>query len=103
MAEEIGKSEIQAAHSQNREPGSGQWLLEGDLFDDWLTGRVPLIWLNGDDSCGKTVLCSSIIDKLQNSIGHSSSEVQCVLAYFCFSWDSRESCNLGVILRSILA
>ena len=32
---------------QLREPGTGQWLLDQDLFKSWEEGSIQSIWLHG--------------------------------------------------------
>ena len=94
----IDQSDAQAARQRKREPKTGQWFLEGPIFSQWLNGTTPFVWLNGDVGCGKTILCSSIVEKLQDT------EPQiCTTAYFYFSWDNTDSHDLGILLKSILA
>ncbi|CUS10700.1 unnamed protein product, partial [Tuber aestivum] len=39
-----------------REPGTGNWLLEGRDYMDWKEGRGGVFWLHGIPGCGKSVL-----------------------------------------------
>ena len=94
----IDQRYIQAARQRKREPKTGQWLLEGQIFRDWFEGITPLVWLNGGVGCGKSILCSSLIEKLQNTTEHP-----CTLAYFYSSWDNPASHDLDVILSCILS
>ena len=94
----IDQSDAQAARQRKREPKTGQWFLGGPLFRQWLNGTTPFVWLNGDVGCGKTILCSSIVEKLQ----HPEAQL-CTTAYFYFSWDSSDSHDLGILLKCILA
>lgn len=94
----IDQRDAQATRQRKREPETGRWFLEGHLFKEWLSAETPFIWLNGDVGCGKSILCSSIVDKLQQAGGQA-----CTTAYFYFSWDSSESHDLGTVLGCILA
>ena len=82
---------------------TGQWFLNGKIFAEWIHGKEPVIWLNGDVGSGKTILCSSIIEKVQPSTTSSDSLSQGTMAYFYISWADARTQDLGVILRSILA
>ena len=94
----IDQSDTQAARQRKREPETCQWFFENDIFKQWLDGTTPFVWLNGDVGCGKSILCSSIVEKLQHA------RVQlCTTAYFYFSWDNSDSHDLGILLRCILA
>ena len=94
----IDQRDVQAARQTKREPETGLWFLEGRSFGEWLNGTTPFVWLNGDMGCGKSILCSSIVDKLQQTEGQL-----CTIAYFYFSWDSPDSHDLGIMLKCILA
>lgn len=94
----IDQRDAQAARQRRREPETGQWFFEGQLFRDWLNGDHSFLWLNGDVGCGKTILCSSIVEKLQGTVDHLYTT-----AYFYFSWDNADSHDLGIVLRCILA
>ena len=82
---------------------TGKWLLNGKIFKEWIHGEVSFIWLNGDVGSGKTVLCSSVIEKVQSSTTPGDSLNQGTVAYFYISWADARTHDLGVILRSILA
>lgn len=94
---------MQAGHQQNREPGTGGFYVDNASFRDWLNGTTPYVWLNGDVGCGKTVLCSSFIEKLQTNNPHELDFHECTLAYFYFTWNDTKAHDFGTFLRSILA
>ena len=82
---------------------TGQWFLNVELFEEWIYGKVSFIWLNGDVGSGKTILCSSIIEKVRSSTIPDNSLSQGTMAYFYVSWADASTHDIGVILRSILA
>ncbi|KAJ7080062.1 hypothetical protein C8R44DRAFT_908945, partial [Mycena epipterygia] len=58
----------QADIFNSRQPGTGQWLLEHDLFKNWKWGTNNRIWLRGMPGAGKTVLVSIIVDNLRTQL-----------------------------------
>ncbi|KAJ7088301.1 hypothetical protein C8R44DRAFT_861679 [Mycena epipterygia] len=58
----------QADIFNNRQPGTGQWLLEHDLFKKWKSGTNNKIWCRGMPGAGKTVLVSIIVDNLRTQL-----------------------------------
>ncbi|KAJ7144592.1 ankyrin repeat-containing domain protein [Mycena epipterygia] len=50
-----------------REPGTGGWLLESDLFRNWKSGIGEILWCPGIPGAGKTVLVSIIVDHLRTA------------------------------------
>ncbi|KAJ7080066.1 hypothetical protein C8R44DRAFT_527863, partial [Mycena epipterygia] len=64
----------QADIFNSRQPGTGEWLLEHDLFNEWKLGtnnpsdmwcKPKTIWCRGMPGAGKTVLVSIIVDNLR--------------------------------------
>jgi hypothetical protein len=39
-----------------RQPDTGLWFINGDIFKSWKTSQQSFIWLYGIPGCGKTVL-----------------------------------------------
>ena len=63
-----------------REAGTGQWLLDHDVYLKWITGATRTVWCLGGPGVGKTVLTSIIIDSLESI----SSQEEIGVAYiFC--------------------
>lgn len=49
-----------------REPGTGKWLLELPLFDEWSNSTTSsLLWISGIPGSGKTVLAAMIVEHLK--------------------------------------
>ncbi|KAF7350143.1 Pfs domain-containing protein [Mycena venus] len=59
----VGQSQKDAADKYH--PGTGAWLLECAEFREWIYAPNSLLWLSGISGSGKTVLSSTIIDKLR--------------------------------------
>jgi len=88
-----------AAH-QKREALTGTWLLQSSQYRRWKAGDFPHLWLCGKAGCGKTVLCSTVIEDLQAycPIGGSA---MLVVFFFTFSDDRKQSYEN--LLRSLVA
>ena len=90
-------------HSEIAIPGSGQWLLDHDLYLHWRnTSSSSIFLLHGILGSGKTSLASTVVDSfLRESSAHASSAP---LAYFYCTRSSAEAerSNPDEIMRSIL-
>ena len=90
-------------HSRSTIPGSGQWLLDHDLYLHWRNiSSSSIFLLQGILGSGKTSLASTVVDSfLRESSAHASSAP---LAYFYCTRSSAEPerSNPDEIMRSIL-
>ncbi|KAJ7706814.1 ankyrin repeat-containing domain protein [Mycena rosella] len=58
----------QADISSTRQPGTGEWLLQDELFKEWKSGSVKTVWCRGMPGAGKTVLASMVVNHLRASL-----------------------------------
>ncbi|KAJ7080059.1 hypothetical protein C8R44DRAFT_534042, partial [Mycena epipterygia] len=58
----------QADIFNSRQPGTGRWLLEHDVFKKWKSGTNNRIWCRGMPGAGKTVLVSIVVDNLRTQL-----------------------------------
>ncbi|KAK8008090.1 hypothetical protein PG991_010641 [Apiospora marii] len=67
-----------------REGGTAEWILERDLFKQWVDHAGPHrgLWIHGIPGAGKTVLASCIIDHLTNACKTASGS-RLVVYYYC--------------------
>ncbi|KAH7905753.1 ankyrin repeat-containing domain protein [Hygrophoropsis aurantiaca] len=70
---------------EKRCEGTGSWFLTGEKFKQWKTTADVPLWISGIPGCGKTVLCSSIVEDVVGIQSGTSS----ACAYFFF--DGRDS------------
>lgn len=84
---------------QKHEPGTGQWLLESDTYKTWKTSSSAHLWLHGKAGCGKTVLCSTLVEDLK---AHCASVADSALAYFYFSFSDVNSQSYRKLLASLV-
>jgi Cdc6-like AAA superfamily ATPase len=81
-----------------RHEGTGQWFVKGEAFTSFKEGKVPFLWLNGIPGCGKTVLSSSIIEGLQQTLTDTSP----ITLYFYFDFNDNRKQTLKSAIRSLL-
>ena len=84
--------------SKKRYAGTGSWLLENPFFMEWKVGSRKCLWLHGIPGCGKTVLCSTIIQEFCRSTDGSS-----LLLSFFFDFNDSSKQTLDNLLRSLAA
>ena len=57
--------------SEDRTPGTGDWLINHESFNRWKEGDTSaLFWLQGNPGSGKTYLTSKAVDTIQHRISH---------------------------------
>jgi len=78
-------------------PSTGNWFLESDGFTKWSNASMSSIWLYGKPGSGKTILCSSIIEQVEQLYQSTPDQ------YGYFYFDFNQSWNVVDMLRSIVA
>ncbi|RCI12325.1 hypothetical protein L249_0689 [Ophiocordyceps polyrhachis-furcata BCC 54312] len=87
-----------ARNKHNR--GTNEWLVkENEAFRAWITSPASLLWLHGKVGSGKSILCSSVIQHLQDTHG---SDPQIALAYFFFSFSDMGKQEVNAMLASLI-
>ncbi|KAJ6028546.1 hypothetical protein N7540_004122 [Penicillium herquei] len=91
--------EIHNDISENRTPGTGEWLLEHEEFRSWEQKKKPaLLWLEGNAGSGKTYLTSNVVDHI-----HETSEVSNKgFAFFYCARNEPRRARGASILQSIV-
>ena len=79
---------------------TGRWFLEGSVFQEFKKTPRSVLWLHGDSGCGKSVLCSAIIDQLKIMCRDSP---RYRLAYWYFSISDMRRRGLEDLMRALLA
>ncbi|PWW74656.1 hypothetical protein C7212DRAFT_282956 [Tuber magnatum] len=72
-----------------RHPGTGGWLTERDGFKEWLQKDNSMLWIHGIPGCGKTILSSVIIDKIQDETEQTDTEL--IYYYFDFKEATKQT------------
>ncbi|KPA36758.1 hypothetical protein FLAG1_10456, partial [Fusarium langsethiae] len=79
---------------KRRHPGTGAWLLNSPVFQEWKLGTRQHLWLYGLAGCGKTILSTTILDHLLQMDTHTT------LAFF-FDFSDPGKQKLEDLLRSL--
>ena len=82
-----------------RQADTGLWLLESDLYKEWKV-KASSIWLHGIPGCGKTVLCSTL---LENILEHAAGDPGKAVAYFYFDFNDRQKQDPQLMIRSLIS
>ncbi|KAK3372636.1 hypothetical protein B0H63DRAFT_514004 [Podospora didyma] len=56
-----------------RQPGTGQWLLDSEKFQAWLSTEQQTLFCPGIPGTGKTILTSVVVDELITRLGNDKS------------------------------
>ncbi|KAE9371550.1 hypothetical protein N431DRAFT_484077 [Stipitochalara longipes BDJ] len=78
---------------------TGKWCLDGSEFNEWFLSPRSFLWIHGIPGCGKTILCSTIIDKLSMC---SEAVPGTVLSYFYFDFNDSENSKSESLIRSLI-
>ncbi|KAI8720015.1 hypothetical protein NCS52_00445800 [Fusarium sp. LHS14.1] len=100
LIEWLDAPDVCAAHLSARdqwEEETGGWFLESLEFINWANSGGSM-WLAGDVGCGKTVLCSSVIEALKNRAPKRDDRI----AYFYFTFNDTGCHGMTGFLRSML-
>ncbi|KAF5877715.1 uncharacterized protein Bfra_002082 [Botrytis fragariae] len=81
------------------EPGTGSWFLQSNNYRSWKTNDDSFLWVQGLSGCGKTILCSTVVQDMTDYCANNS---DCFIAYYYFSFNETEKQNANNLLRSIL-
>ncbi|RFU30804.1 hypothetical protein B7463_g5547, partial [Scytalidium lignicola] len=84
--------------TKERHKGTGSWFLESKQFKEWKSGTRRYLWLHGIPGCGKTVLCSTIIENI-----HQTQDSSCVVVYFFFDFKDADKQSLEKMIRALIA
>ena len=78
---------------------TGLWFLDGSQFSDWLQGHIKFLWMHGVAGCGKSLLCSSVIDR---TLKEKAMLADAIVVYYYFSFADASKQNLSGMLRSLM-
>ncbi|KZP07476.1 ankyrin, partial [Athelia psychrophila] len=80
---------------------TGTWFIEGESFVKWKETPDSALWVYGTPGCGKTIICSTVIDDILN---HCAGKSTHACAYFFFDNKSGQSdlTSHNKFIRSII-
>ena len=88
------------AARQRHEPHTGAWLLHSNEYQRWKAGEFLHLWLYGKAGCGKTVLCSTVIEDIRV---HCKSRKNATYGTFYFTFSDNQKQSYENLLRSLVA
>ena len=88
------------AARQRHEPHTGTWLLQSDQYQRWKAGDIHHLWLYGKAGCGKTVLCSTVVEDVRM---YCESRKNAMHAAFYFTFSDNQKQSYENLLRSLVA
>ncbi|PNP78935.1 hypothetical protein FNYG_07800 [Fusarium nygamai] len=80
--------------------GTGQWLLDSSQYLTWKSQKDSFLWLNGNSGTGKTVLSSTVIEDIRNSLPQLCDSA---LLYFYITFTDNRKQSLDAILISLMS
>ena len=89
----------QNAASKKCQKDTGGWLLADPAYVDWRDRPNSFLWLQGFAGCGKTILCSTVINDITR---HTASRTQAALAFYYFDFTNDVKTKTLSCLRSII-
>ncbi|KAK8244134.1 hypothetical protein HDK90DRAFT_501620 [Phyllosticta capitalensis] len=83
------------AFRKTRTPGTCEWLFDEPEIISWMdpTPGCQVVWLSAQPACGKSILCTYLIDQLRQS--------RKLCQYFFFRFNHQEKRSLSDLLRSL--
>ncbi|KAH6677834.1 hypothetical protein F5X68DRAFT_264003 [Plectosphaerella plurivora] len=94
----LDHSAQQSDYIRRREPGTGQWLLESNEYENWVKAHDQTIFCPGIPGAGKTILTSVIIEDLFN---RSRDDPGMAVAFLYCNFNRQQEQTIEDILGSI--
>ena len=85
---------------RNDRAKTGKWFLGGSIFQTFKATPQSVLWLHGDSGCGKSVLCSGVIDEI---CALREKDPRIELAYWYFSVTDKTRTTVDTFLRALIA
>ena len=87
---------------RKRHGGTGSWLTKNDVFRSWKQdpGSGSMLWLYGIPGCGKTILCSTILENILQSYALTPN---IAVLYFFFDFNDSDKQRPENMMRSLLS
>lgn len=85
--------------SRNNRAKTGKWFLDGSTFKQFKESSQSVLWLRGDSGCGKSVLCSAVIDHI---LAVQSRDSRTKLAYWYFTVTDKKRTSVDGFLRALI-
>ncbi|KAF7889319.1 uncharacterized protein EAF01_010812 [Botrytis porri] len=76
---------------------TGSWLIDGNHLNTWSKSSNSFFWLNGGAGAGKSILCSTVIEHIQQLC---KQEINVVVTYWYIKFDNLNTQSVSNIIRS---
>lgn len=84
---------------RNNRAKTDRWFLSGSTFKQFEESPQSVLWLHGDSGCGKSVLCSAVIDHIR---AVQSRDSRTELAYWYFTVTDKKRTSVDGFLRALI-
>ncbi len=78
---------------------TGRWLTQSSKYINWKNQQASFLWLHGIPGCGKTVLCSTVIEDIASTCQVGS---RSALAYYYFVFNEIDKQTYDGLVRSLV-
>lgn len=96
-----GYAEVQSEYVSQRQPGTGEWLLESSKFQDWVSKPGATLFCPGIPGAGKSILASMMIEEL--NIRYENDSSVGIAYFFCsFQMHDDQSQKIESLLACLL-
>ncbi|KAE8402302.1 hypothetical protein BDV37DRAFT_295452 [Aspergillus pseudonomiae] len=92
-------SRIQKETQEFRNPNTHNWFLTSNQYQDWKDSPGHILWLCGIVGCGKSVLCSTVIQDIKSLCEESS---RSSFAYWYFQFSNEKTRSVENMVRSLI-
>ncbi|KAK6523047.1 hypothetical protein TWF281_002469 [Arthrobotrys megalospora] len=85
-------------------PGTGAWLRKDAIYNSWVTGEIPLLFIVGEPGSGKSHLATTIIDEIQERSSRNKTEGptgHTPTAFFFIRESDTQLLNVNDMLKTI--
>lgn len=84
---------------KHRYANTGDWFLKSDVYQDWLLNPNSRLWLYGIPGCGKTILSSTIIQRI---FSECQTRANAAVLYFYFDFNDIQKQHTEHLIRSLI-
>ncbi|RAK96066.1 uncharacterized protein BO80DRAFT_468932 [Aspergillus ibericus CBS 121593] len=95
----VSYSDIHNSAQKCRTSKTGDWFIESEIYHRWKNSSGKMLWLHGVAGCGKTVLCSTIIEDIARICWDDQAKRY---AYWYFKFDNFETHKVEHMVRSAI-
>ncbi|KAK1050078.1 hypothetical protein LTR74_017153 [Friedmanniomyces endolithicus] len=81
----------QVAARSRHNAQTGSWLLQSSRYRRWKSCKSGHVWLHREAGCGKTILCSTVIEDVRRAC-NGEANTECAVFYFSCSDVYKQSC-----------